>query len=113
MAIIQATNLGLRFVLELCLLGALGYWGFQLEQGWLVRVLMGIGVPLLAAVTWGMFIAPKAEHLLADPWRFGLEFFLFGVGAAALWVAEQPAPAAALFFIYLINRIVLMAWPQR
>ena len=64
MAVVQAINLGLRFVLELCLLAALGYWGFQLEQSWPVRILMGIGAPLLAAVLWGTFVAPKAGHKL-------------------------------------------------
>ena len=46
----RVINLGLRFVLELCLLAALGYWGLQLEQSWLVRIMMAIGMPLLAAV---------------------------------------------------------------
>jgi len=90
-AMVQTINLGLRFVLELCLLAALGYWGFQLEQGWLLQIMVGIGSPLLVAVIWGMFVAPKAAHLLSDPWRFGLGILLFAWGAGALWLAERPS----------------------
>ncbi len=104
MTILQAINLGIRFVLELCLLAALGYWGFQLDQGLLLRIVAGIGAPLLAATVWGMFVAPKAANQLADPARFGVELTLFALGAGALWLAERPSLGAALLIAYLINR---------
>lgn len=108
MAVLQTINLGLRFVLELCLLAALGYWGFQLDRSWLIRIVAGLGAPLLAATIWGMFIAPKAANLLADPWRFALEIVLFALGAGALYLAERPSLAAALFIIFLINRVLMI-----
>ncbi len=107
MAILHAINLGLRFVLELCLLAALGYWGFQLDQSLLLRIVAGVGAPLLAATVWGMFVAPKAANQLADPARFGVELTLFALGAGALWLAERPSLGAALLVIYLINRGLL------
>lgn len=112
MAVLQAINLGLRFALELCLLAALGYWGFQLERGWLIRIVAGLGAPLLAAMVWGMFVAPKAARLLADPWRFGVEIALFALGAGALYLAERPSLAAALLLLFLINRVLLMVGGQ-
>jgi hypothetical protein len=104
MAILQAINLGFRFVLELCLLAALGYWGFQLDQNLLLRIVAGIGVPLLAATVWGLWVAPKATNQLADPARFGVELTLFALGAGALWVAERPFLGIILLIAYLINR---------
>lgn len=109
MQTVQMVNLGLRFLLELCLLAALAYWGFQLDRGWLVRIGAAIGAPLLAAVIWGMFVAPKAAQLLEDPWRFLLEIALFGLGTVALLAAGRPALAAALFSIFIANRLLLMA----
>lgn len=109
MQMVQMINLGLRFLLELCLLAALAYWGFQLDRGWLVRIGAAVGAPLLAAVIWGVFVAPKAAQLLADPWRFLLEIALFGVGAAALWAAGRPILGAALLGIFIANRLLLMA----
>ncbi len=110
MAILRAINLGIRFLLELCLLAALGYWGFHLDHSWLIRIAAGLGVPLLMAAAWGMFVAPKAANRLADPWRFGLEIGLFALGAGALYLAERPFLAAILFISFLINRVLMMIW---
>lgn len=110
MMIVYAINMGLRFVLELCLLAALGYWGFQLEQSWLIRAAAGIGLPLLAAAVWGFFIAPKAVSRLGEPWRFGLEIVLFGLGATALWLAERPSLALLLGVLFLVTRILMTVW---
>jgi hypothetical protein len=57
-------NLGLRFVLELCALGAMGRWGYHGATG-VLRYLFALGVPLLAATAWGVFAVP------ADPSRSG------------------------------------------
>lgn len=110
MAIFQAVNLGLRFILELCLLAGLGYWGFQLGQSWFIRLAAGLGAPLLAAVVWGTFVAPKAAKLLADPWRFGVEIALFALGTGALYLAERPSLAIILFIVFVVNRVLLTIW---
>lgn len=89
------------------MLAALGYWGFQLDHGLLLRIVAGVGAPLLAAVVWGMLVAPKAANQLADPARFFVELALFALGAGALWLAERPSLGAALLIIYLINRGLL------
>lgn len=47
---IHATLLGVRFVLELCAVCALGYWGLQTGQNGLMKILLGLGAPLLAAI---------------------------------------------------------------
>ena len=60
----QFANLALRFLLELCALGALGYWGFKIGRGLIVKVGLGIGAPLLAALVWGTLGAPDAPVLL-------------------------------------------------
>lgn len=112
MNMIKAVNLGLRFFLELCLLAAAGYWGFQLHQSWPLRLLAGLGMVLLVAGTWGLFVAPKARRRLADPWRFLLELVLFGLGAGLLVVMARPYLAAALCLTYLLNRLLMAAWGQ-
>ena len=72
-----------RFVLELCMLAALGYGGFESASGLLAYVL-AIALPLAAAVVWGMFIAPKARRPTVDPIRIVLEACLFAAAGAAL-----------------------------
>ena len=39
MGVIKAANLALRFILELCALGALAYWGFHNGQGLALKIL--------------------------------------------------------------------------
>jgi phenylalanyl-tRNA synthetase beta chain len=49
-SILKGANLVLRFLLELCALAALCYWGFKTGSVTLSKVGLGIGAPLLAAV---------------------------------------------------------------
>ena len=54
--LIKGANLLLRFLLELCALGALGYWGFKTGSGLVAKIGLGIGAPLVVAVVWAMFV---------------------------------------------------------
>ena len=111
----QALNYTVRFLLELCALAALGYWGFVTGQGMAAKWLLGLGAPLLAAVAWGAFVAPKARWPAREPWRLLVEIFVFGAAAAGLWAAGQPLLAVVLAVVYMLNRFWLvrsgaMAW---
>jgi len=57
--LIKGANLALRFLLELCALGALGYWGFKTGGGAIGKITLGVGAPLVAAVVWGTFLSPR------------------------------------------------------
>jgi Protein of unknown function (DUF2568) len=85
--VIKSANVALRFLLELCVLAALGYWGFQTGQGLLAKIGLGIGVPLIAAVVWGLVGAPGSPWQLHDPWHLVLEVVVFGAAAVALFAA--------------------------
>ncbi len=56
MELIKGVNLALRFLLELCALGALDYWGFETGGGAVAKILLGIGTPLVAAVNYANFV---------------------------------------------------------
>ena len=111
----QALNYTVRFLLELCALAALGYWGFVTGQGMAIKWLLGLGAPLLAAVAWGAFVAPKARWPAREPWRLLVEILVFGAASIALWAAGQPLLAVVLAVVYMVNRFWLvrsgaMAW---
>ena len=110
MELLKMINLALMFLLELCMLAALGYWGFTLDQGLAVRVGVGLGAPLLAAVVWGMLLAPKAPNPLQEPWHLLLELLIFGLAIAALYAAEQPRLALAFGIVYAINVVLRYTW---
>jgi hypothetical protein len=83
-------NLVIRFILEMTALFAMGYWGWQQRED-LVRYLLAVLVPLVAASLWGLFAVPgdasrsgRAPVAVSGPVRLVVEvaFFTFGVFTA-------------------------------
>jgi hypothetical protein len=110
---VKAANLGVRFLLELCALAALGVCGWQVPDQIVASVLLAIAAPLLAAAVWGRWVAPKAGHRLDDPARLGVELLVFGAAVVGLLVADQPGWALALAVAYAVNVSLGFAWRQR
>ena len=82
-------NLILRFLLELVMLGVIGYWGFHHFAGW-PGIVAGIALPVGAATLWGVFRIPNdprpAPVAIPGPLRLMLEWILF---AWAVWALED------------------------
>ena len=112
MNVLKSINLGVRFLLELCMLAAVGYWGFKTGSGWFLQILLGIGGPLSIAVVWGMFVAPKAAYPLHGFALLALEAILFGLGVAALYLTKNYALAWSFAAVVVINRILIYVWGQ-
>jgi hypothetical protein len=110
---VKSVNLVLRFMLELCALGALGYWGFQSGASGLVKVLLGIGLPLIAAVVWGTFVSPKAKVKLPDFGRLLFELLVFGAAILALYGAGRPMLAAIFTGLVLLHLPLTFLFDQR
>lgn len=110
MKTIKLINLGAHFLLELGGLATLIYWGFNTGEG-LMKIVLGVGVPLLAAVIWGTFRVPndpgKAPIAIRGPLRLLLEVTFFGAAVVALAGAGQPTPAALLTIAVIINYAVM------
>jgi hypothetical protein len=107
MAFIKGSNLLLRFILELCALGAVGYWGFKTGGGFAAKLGLGIGAPLVVAVVWAVFVSPQAPVRLALPLSLLLQAAVFGIAAAAL-VATVHRTLAWVFVALVVVNAVLM-----
>jgi Protein of unknown function (DUF2568) len=92
---LRGVTLTVRFLCELATLAALAYWGFTVGDG-IGAWALGVGGPLLAAVVWGAWVAPKARWPVPIPTRVVIELALFGAATAALAVAGQPLLAVVL-----------------
>lgn len=112
MEILKLINLALRFVLELCSLATMGYWGFTVGKGSLLKVLLAIGAPLLLAVVWGAFGSPKAPIVLSPPFHFLLEVFVFGLPAILLFFIGKSTTAWIFVATFIINRLLMFVWGQ-
>ena len=106
--LVRGINLGLAFLLELAALAALGYWGYCTGDSTFTSLLLGIGAPLLAAIAWGLFAAPKSvfrNRLLA----IATKAVVFG--AAFLALASKDLPGLAVIFgALVIANLILLAY---
>jgi hypothetical protein len=109
---LKMLNLAVRFLLELCMLTAVSYWGFKTHSGWFMKILFGIGLPVLIAVLWGMFIAPKAVYPLKGVSYLTVELILLASGSFALFASGKPTLAWAYTIALVVNKILLVVWKQ-
>lgn len=112
MEIIKALNLGLTFLLELTMLAAFGYWGFQGEKSVWVKWGLGIGIPLVVAILWGIWLAPMANQRLNIIGGTLLSSGLFLLAALALYQTNHPTLAIALAGITIVNWALALLWQQ-
>jgi Protein of unknown function (DUF2568) len=110
--LIKGANLALRFLLELCALGALGYWGLKTGNGTITKVALGVGAPLVAAVVWGTFVSPQAPVQLPGLMVLILQVLVFGSAAAALVATGHRTLAVVFVVIVVINAILMYVWGQ-
>jgi hypothetical protein len=91
------------FLLELCALAALAYWGST------YNVVAAIVTPLALAVIWGIVASPRAPIAL-PPWpKFALRVGLLLGSAVALAVAGRPGLALGLAAAVVLDNGVLAA----
>jgi hypothetical protein len=112
LTILKNANLVLAFLLELCVLVALGYWGLQTGQGLIAKIGLAIGAPVAAVVFWALFGAPKAVWALPGPWHLIVAVVFFGAAAVALFAAGQRQLAVAFALVVVINHILVYVWGQ-
>ena len=98
---LRAANMGVRFLLELGLLGGVAWWGWH-EWGWWAAVLL----PVVVAVVWGSFLSPKARWTIPLRVRFTLELAVFAVGTAAYLGAGGAGVAVAFAVVATASELV-------
>jgi len=106
-------NLALRFLLEICVLMALGYWGLQTGKGIFFKLLLGIGAPVLVAIIWGTFGSPKAAIPVDGVLHFMLELGIFSLAVITLYATGRTQLAYVFAILIIINQILLSVFHQR
>lgn len=100
-----------RFLLELAMLAAFIAAGAMLIDGPL-GVVVGVALALVAALVWGMLVAPKASRRLPPSKRVVVEIVLFGLAAGGLAAgglaaAGQEILGVVLALIYALDAVAL------
>ncbi len=112
LAVLQGANLVARFVLELAALAALAYWGFSLNASVTVRVVAGLGAPVVAAVLWGLFASPRAAVPVPDSIQLAVQLGVFTVAVAAMAFAGRPHLAWGFGIAAAVNAALIAWWQQ-
>lgn len=112
MEMVKMINSGIRFLLELCLLAAISYWGFKTHSNLWLKLLLGVGLPLVVAALWGLFVAPKAVLHLPNPIHTLVELLLLSLGPAALFLSAQPTLGWIYAGLLLVNKVLLVILKQ-
>jgi hypothetical protein len=106
-----AANLTIRFLIELCALAALCYWGFATGDGTLADLAIGLGAPALAVLAWGAFVAPKRMVATAPlAVRMAAELAVIGAAAVGLYAAGSHTLGIALAVVWAVNKASLSIW---
>ncbi|MFB6837724.1 YrdB family protein [Streptomyces sp. NPDC056361] len=102
-------NEGLAFLLELAALAVLAWWGWDAADNVALRLLLAVSAPAVAAVTWGLFAAPKARIPLPLPGVLAVKALVFGAAALALHALDHPSAALAFAVVALLNTALATA----
>lgn len=100
-------NLAVRFALELAALTAFGVWGWQASERTPIKVVLALGAPVLGAVVWGLFVAPRRNIRGRPVLRWTVEVVFFVLASAALWTSGHLRLGAILLTVYGLNRLML------
>ena len=105
-------NLAFRFFLEAAGLVALGWWGWNQAEG-MLRGVLAIGAPLLAAALWGTFAVPgdpsrsgEAKVSVPGAVRLLLELAFFGAATWSLFVLEATTLGWIFGIMVLVHYIL-------
>jgi hypothetical protein len=94
------------------MLAAIGYWGFKTGADAAMKMILGIGLPLLIAIVWGLFLSPKATYPLRGISRELLELALFSSGAVALFASNLLVLGWAYTILVSLNKTLIVVWKQ-
>jgi quinol-cytochrome oxidoreductase complex cytochrome b subunit len=110
--ILKTINLGIAFLLELCMLAALAYWGFQTGSSLPVKIVLGLGAPLIAILVWGRFLAPRSTTRLTGASYLVLKSVIFGLAAIGLATVGQVTLTVIFVVVSIVNQVLMFVWKQ-
>jgi hypothetical protein len=84
---------------ELALLAVLAVAGARLPDGLAPSIALAVLLPLIAAVAWGRWLAPRARRRLGHPLRLAAKLALMAVASALLVWADLPWWGAAFLVV--------------
>jgi hypothetical protein len=99
-------NVGLRAVMELGIVIALGYWGYKTGESATMKILLSVTAPLIGFGIWGLVDFRNAGSL-AEPLRLIEELIISGFAAFAWYAAGAQTWGWALGIISIVHHVLV------
>ena len=111
LAALQSANLLVRFGIELAALAGLGWWGWNTGNSQVIKLSLGAGMPLLAAILWGLFASPGSSAEVPAFVHVGVQVLVLGSAALALYQMRHTL-AVSFGAIAIANAALMRVWHQ-
>ena len=98
------------FLVEVLVLVLLAWAGFSADASWLLRVLLGVGLPVVAAALWGLFAAPRAR-VSSEPLRLVTKVVVLGAGVVAGFLVLPTVWAVVVAVVVVVNLVLMYVGP--
>ena len=106
MGTLKRINVALRALMELGIVVGIGYWGFVTGETTIMKILLGILLPVLVFAFWG-FVDFHQAGRLGEPLRLIQELVISGLAALALYLAGQPLLGLALALLSILHHALI------
>ena len=98
------------FLVEIAALVLLAVAGWELGSSTPLRWVLAVGLPLVAAVLWGLFAAPRA-HVRSPPLRLGTQLLVLGGGVVGGFLALPLVWAVVVALVVAVNTLLAHVGP--
>lgn len=105
---LKGINVGLRTIMELGIVVALGYWGHKTGEGATMKILLSVGTPLIGFGIWGL-VDFRNAGAFAEPLRLIEELVISGLAALAWVVAGAQSMGWALGILSIVHHVLVYA----
>jgi hypothetical protein len=106
--VVRWCNLTLTFVLELVALAALSYAGARLGTTAAASIALAIAAPLVAAICWQWFAAPRAIKQIPAA-KAAVKLCVFTLATIAIYANNHSALAAIFSSVVVVNALTSRA----
>ena len=106
MSRLKALNLALRALMELGIIAALGYWGYQTGGSIVSKLFLSIFAPALVFGFWGLVDFRRAGSV-AEPLRLTQELVISAVAALAWYLTGAPILGSMLALLSLVHHALV------
>lgn len=110
MMLLQNINIALRFLIEVSIVFLIGYWGFNFSNQLIIKFLLGIALPMLLMIFWGLFVAPKAPYLVTPFLKGGIEIVTIGMGILAMYHTSYHEYTIMYSIVAYVNLLFIYIW---